>query len=50
MYTQFNPFYFSTMKGKKKDMSYCICSGKNKTGGFSCDQNCKHGRKTKKSD
>lgn len=30
---------------KKKDMSYCICSGKNKTKGFTCRQHCKYGRK-----
>ena len=30
---------------KKKDMSYCVCSGPNKTRGFTCSQHCKHGRK-----
>lgn len=30
---------------KKKDMSYCVCSGPNKTKGFTCSQHCKHGRK-----
>lgn len=30
---------------KKKDMSYCVCSGPNKTKGFTCNQHCKHGRK-----
>lgn len=30
---------------KKKDMSHCVCSGKNKTRGFSCRQYCKYGRK-----
>jgi hypothetical protein len=30
---------------KKKDMSYCICSGKHKTKGFTCRQHCKYGRK-----
>mgnify|MGYP001291177675 CR=1 FL=1 len=28
----------------KKDMSYCICSGPNKTKGFTCKQHCKYGR------
>ena len=51
MYAQFNPFYFSAIKGKKKDMSYCVCSGKTETGGFTCKQHCKNRKKkTKKSD
>lgn len=31
-------------KGGGRDMSYCKCSGPNKTGGFSCRQHCKYGR------
>ena len=34
----------SRKTGKKKDMSYCICSGPNKTKGFTCRQHCKYGR------
>jgi len=34
----------SRKTGKKKDMSYCICSGANKTKGFTCRQHCKYGR------
>ena len=32
-------------KLKKKDMSYCVCKGRNKTKGFTCRQHCKYGRK-----
>ena len=30
--------------GGKRDMSYCVCSGKNKTKGFTCEQHCRYGR------
>ena len=29
---------------EKRDMSYCKCSGPNKTKGFTCKQHCEHGR------
>ncbi len=38
MNPQFNPFFSA------RDMSYCVCSGKNKTRGFSCKQHCKFGK------
>jgi len=34
------PTRFSVKKGKR-DMSYCVCSGPNKTKGFTCTQHCK---------
>jgi len=33
----------------KKDMSYCVCSGKNKTKGFTCKAHCRS-KKIKKAD
>ena len=30
--------------GGKRDMSYCVCSGPNKTKGFTCRQHCTYGR------
>ena len=32
---------------KKRNMSYCKCSGVNKTKGFTCKQHCKYGRPKK---
>lgn len=43
MNPQFNPFFSA------RDMSYCVCSGKNKTKGFSCKQHCKFGKSKTKS-
>lgn len=37
------PTRFSVKKGKR-DMSYCVCSGPNKTKGFTCKQHCTYGR------
>lgn len=37
------PTRFRVKKGKR-DMSYCVCSGPNKTKGFTCRQHCKYGR------
>lgn len=38
------PTRFSVKKGKR-DMSYCVCSGSNKTKGFTCSQHCTYGRR-----
>ena len=40
---------FMWQKILKKDMSYCVCSGKNKTKGFTCKAHCRS-KEMKKAD